>query len=210
MSKFEYTKDEIHFFKKLNSPQKIQDFLNSIPFNFEERGETCFSPREVLKNKKAHCLEGAIFAAAVLEFYGEKPLVLDLRSIKKPYDSDHVVAVFKKFGYFGAMSKTNHGVLRYREPIYKTIRELALSFFHEYFLNNNGQKTLREYSRLFDLNYFNKLNWRTTNENLFDIDWHLNEIKHYQILSKEQIKNLRKADKIEIKMAEIVEYKKKK
>ena len=165
------------------------------------------SPREVLKNKKAHCLEGAMLATAVLEFHGEKPLLLDLRSTKKPYDDDHVVAVFRRFGCFGSISKTNHGVLRYREPVYKNIRELALSFFHEYFLHD-GRKTLREYSRLFDLNYFNSLSWRTTGENLFEVDWYLSDIKHYPILSKEQVKNLRKADKIEIEMGKIVEYKK--
>lgn len=208
MKNFDYTKEEIKLFKKLNNPQKIQDYLNSLPFNFEEKGETCMSPRRVIKNKRAHCLEGAMFAATVLEFHGEKPLLLDLRSVKKPYDDDHVVAIYKKFGCFGSISKTNHGVLRYREPVYKTIRELALSFFHEYFLNKNGQKTLREYSKLFDLNYFNNLNWRTTEKDLFEIDYHLSDIKHYKILSKEQIKNLRKADKIEIEMGKIVEYKK--
>lgn len=206
MNKIEYTKDEIKLFKKLNTPAKIQDYLNSLAFNFEEDGDTCMSPREVIKNKKAHCMEGAMFASAILEFHGYKPTVLDLRSIKRPYDYDHVVAVFKQFGSFGAISKTNHAVLRYREPVYKNVRELALSFFHEYFLNNNGKKTLREYSIPFDLNYFNKLNWRTTDENLFEISFYLDEIKHFRILSKEQEKNLRKADSIEIKAGEIVEY----
>lgn len=206
MKKFEYTKDEVRLFKRLNTPAKIQDYLNTLEFNFEERGDTCMSPREVIKSKRAHCMEGAMFASAVLEFHGFKPLVLDLRSIKKPYDYDHVVAVFKQFGAYGAISKTNHAVLRYREPIYKTTRELALSYFHEYFLNNSGKKTLREYSVPFDLNYFNKLNWRTTQEDLFDISFYLDEIKHFKILSKEQEKNLRKADSIEIKAGEIVEY----
>jgi hypothetical protein len=121
-------------FKKLSTPQKIQDFLNSLKFNFEDDGETCMSPRQVLLKGKAHCMEDAMFAAAALEFHGHKPLILDLRATERPYDSDHVVAVFKKFGCFGAISKTNHAVLRYREPIYKSIRELALSYFHEYFL----------------------------------------------------------------------------
>lgn len=207
MNKFEYTKDEIKLFKKLNTSSKIQDYLNTLEFNFEENGDTCMSPREVIKNKKAHCMEGAMFAAAVLEFHGFKPLVLDLRSIKRPYDYDHVVAVFKQFGCIGAISKTNHAVLRYREPVYKNVRELALSYFHEYFLNSNGKKTLREYSIPFDLNYFNKLNWRTTEEDLFGISFYLDEIKHYRILSKEQEKNLRKADRIEIEAGEIVEFK---
>ena len=202
-----YTSPEIKLFKKLDSPKKIQDYLNKLKFNFEKRGETCYSPRFVIKNKTAHCMEGAMLAAAVLEFQGHKPLVMDLRSVK-PHDDDHVVAVFKQFGCFGAISKTNHAVLRYREPIYKTIRELVLSYFHEYFLKN-VRKTLREYSKLLDLNYFNKLNWGTSSENIFKIPQHLDKIKHYKILSAQQTKNLRHADKIEIKAGEIVEWKKK-
>ena len=202
-----HSKSEIKLFRRLNTPKKIQDYVNSLDFNFEEDGDWCMSPREVIKNQKANCLEGAMFAAAVLEFHGGKPFVLDLRSVKKPYDDDHVVAVFKKFGCLGAVSKTNHGVLRYREPIYKTVRELSLSYFHEYFLND-GRKTLREYSEVFDLNYFNKLNWRTTSESLLEISFYLDKIKHHKILSPAQIKNLRKADKIEIEAGKLVENRK--
>ena len=132
---------------------------------------------------------------------------MDLCSSLYPYDYDHVVAVFKQDGFFGAISKTNHAVLRYREPVYKTIRELVMSYFHEYFLNT-GKKTLREYSELLDLNKFNKLNWRTSDKNLFEIPEYLDTIKHHKILSPKQIKNLRKADKIEIEMGKMVEYKK--
>ena len=200
--KFVYTEKEIKLFNKLDTPQKIQDYLNSIPFNFEKRGETCMSPRRVIEEKIAHCMEGAMFAAVALEFHGQKPLLLDLRSTKA--DLDHIVAVFKKHGCFGAISKTNHAVLRYREPIYKTLHELVLSYFHEYFLNN-GEKTLREYSELFDLSKL-KISWRTSKKELFEIPKHLDKIKHHSILSKEQIKNLRKADKIEIKAGKLVEY----
>jgi hypothetical protein len=204
MKKFDYSKSETKLFDKLNSPQKIQDYVNSLRFNFEENGDSCMSPREVIKNKQANCIEGAILAAAILEFHGARPLLLDLRSTKKPYDDDHVVAVWKQFGCFGAISKTNHGVLRYREPIYKTLRELALSYFHEYFLES-GQKTLREYSELFDLRHFDNLNWRTTSNSLLQISFHLDKIKHHKILSSAQIKNLRRADKIEIEAGKIVE-----
>lgn len=217
-----YSEEEIKFFKKLNSPKKIQDFLNTLKFNFEKDGETCYSPRVVIKKTTAHCMEGAMFAAAALEFYGFPPSVLDLRSIK-PQDDDHVVAVFKQFGCFGAISKTNHAVLRYREPVYKTIRELALSYFHEYFLNN-GKKTLREYSEPFNLRYFDKpgklrplpnpppggegilQNWRTSEKDLFEIPEYLDAIKHFKILSSPQIKNLRRADKIEIHAGQLVEW----
>ena len=152
-------------------------------------------------------MEGAMFAAATLEFHGGRPYILDLRSGKNLSDDDHVISVFKKFGCFGAISKTNHAVLRYREPIYKTVRELALSFFHEYFLNN-GKKTLRQYSNLFDLSKL-KINWRTSDRELFEIPKYLDKVKHHPILSKEQIKNLRKADKIEIRAGQIIEFKRK-
>jgi hypothetical protein len=188
----------------LNSPKKIQDFLNGLEINFEEKGETVYSPRMVLKCKKAHCMEGAMFAAAALEFYGHKPWVMDLRSVDGDYD--HVVCVFKKFGCYGAISKTNHAVLRYREPVYKTLRELALSYFHEYF-TDEGKKTLREYSDLCDLRVFDDLEWRTTPKNLFKIPKDLDKIKHFDILNKAQIRNLRTADKIEIKAGKLVEYK---
>ncbi len=207
MTDFGYTKNEIKLFRKLNSPKKIQDYINSIPFNFRKDGFYA-SPRFIIKNKKMDCLEGAIFAAAVLEFNGERPLLLDLRSATKPFDYDHVLAIFKQYGCFGAISKTNHAVLRYREPVYKSVRELVMSFFHEYFLTD-GRKTLREYSEPLNLLRFNKLNWRTTKDNLWPIHEHLDKIKHYKILSSKQIKNLRKVDKIEIKASWEEEYKKK-
>src|SRR3989338_5217995 len=203
MKKTEYTREEMKLFHKMNSPQKIQDYLNSLPFNFEEGWGTCMSPRKVLGMGKADCLEGAIFAAVVFEFHGHKPLLLDLRSTKKPYDYDHVVAVFKQFDCFGAISKTNHGVLRYREPVYKTVRELVMSFFHEYFLDNR-QKTLREYSEPFNLSSIKHINWRTTDADLWEIHEILDKVRHYPVLSKQQIKNLRKADKVEIEMGKIV------
>lgn len=203
-AKIIWNKEEIKLFNRLNSPKKIQDFLNSLTINFEKKGETVYSPRMVLKHRSCHCMEGAMFAAAALEYHGHKPWVMDLRSIDGDYD--HVVAVFKQFGCYGAISKTNHAVLRYREPIYRTLRELALSYFHEYF-DDNGKKTLREYSKVFDLRFFNFRFWRTSEKNLFEIPEKLDEIKHYDILFKAQIKNLRKADKIEITAGKLIEYK---
>ncbi len=205
-----YTKEEKQLFKKLSTPAKIQDFLDTLPFNFEEDCPTCFSPRQVLEKRMAHCVEGAIFAAAALEFHGARPLVLDLRSTSRPYDFDHVVAIYTRFGCFGAISKTNHAVLRYREPVYKTLRELIMSYFHEYFLSSTGKKTLREYSRPLDLRRFNPLDWRTSEKNLFDIPAYLDDVTHVPILSSSQIKNLRPADPVEILAGEIVEYKKRK
>lgn len=200
-----YSPAELKLLKRLNSPKKIQDFLNGLKINFEPRGDTCMSPRLVLRHGAAHCMEGAMLAAAVLEFHGHRPLVLDLRAVAR--DFDHVVAPFRQYGCWGAISKTNHAVLRYREPVYRTVRELALSYFHEYF-TDNGKKTLRDYSRPLDLSRFNSLNWRTSEENLFDIPEYLDSIKHFKILSKKQIQNLRKADSIEIEAGKLLEWKK--
>ncbi len=201
-----FTKEEIKLYKRLNTPIKIQDFLNTLKINFEEGGDTCFSPRQVLKFGKAHCIEGALLAAVALRFHGFAPLIVDLESTKK--DFDHVAAVFKKNGCWGALSKTNHTVLRYREPVYKTVRELVMSFFHEYFLDN-GKKTLRRYA-LVDLSRFDKLHWATSDEDVWYIPEYLTRVKHFDILTKSQIRGLRKADKIEIESGKLVGEKNKK
>lgn len=203
----DFTKKELLILKQLNSPKKIQDFLNKIPINFEENGETCMSPRRVLNENKAHCMEGAMLAVAALRLNGYPPLVVDLTAVQN--DFDHVVAVFKQHGHWGAISKTNHAVLRYREPVYKTIRELVMSFFHEYFINSNGKKTLRSYSMSIDLSKFDHLEWMTTNQDVWEIPEHLAKVPHKKILTRKQIANLRKADEIEIKAGELIEWGKK-
>jgi hypothetical protein len=190
--------------QKLTTPSKIQDFLNSLPFNFEENGATQMSVRRSLEQGKAHCFEGALIAAAALWIGGHKPILLDLRAVHK--DVDHVVALFEKGGCWGAISKTNHGVLRYREPIYASVRELALSYFHEYFLPD-GKKTLRSFSRPFDLSKRGS-EWMIGEEELFDLVVLLDDSLHAEILTKAQIKQLRLADPIERRVGEIVEWKK--
>lgn len=186
----------------IKTPEKIQDFLNTLEFNFEKKSETWMSPSESIKAGRAHCFEGALLAAALFWQNGEKPLILDLKTTKD--DFEHVVALFKRDGYWGAISKTNHAVLRYREPVYKTVRELVMSYFHEYFLSS-GKKTLRSYSKPFDLSKFGKT-WITSQEDLYHIDRALDLSPHIKILTQKQIKNLRNADKVEIKAGEIIEY----
>ena len=199
-------KEEIKILKTLNTPRKIQDFINKIPINFEEKGDTCFSPKKVLKENKAHCIEGAMLAALALRINGEKPLVLDLTAT--PKDFDHVVCVFNRNGKWGAISKTNHAVLRYREPVYKSIRELVMSFFHEYF-DDNGKKTLRSYSLPVDLSRFDSLNWISSEEDVWFVSDYLAKVKHFPILTRSQISRLRLADSSEIEAGKIVEWKKK-
>ncbi len=201
---FGLDKKEVKILSKLNTPKKIQDFLNKIPINFEKKGDTCMSPRMVLKNNKAHCVEGALLAATALRMQGYKSLILDLTSNSKDYD--HVIAVFKENNHWGAISKTNHAVLRYREPVYKNIRELVMSYFHEYFIDN-GTKTLRSYSNPVDLSKFNKLNWITSEKDVWFIPEYLLKVKHYNILNRKQIAGLRKADKLETKAGKLLEYK---
>ena len=191
----------------MDNPKKIQYFFNRMKMNFEEKGDTNFSPITVLKKRKCHCLEGAVLAALVLRVHGQEPLVLDLKASR--HDFDHVVALFKKDGMWGAISKTNHAVLRYREPVYQSIRELAMSYFHEY-IDKKGRKSLRSYSVPVHLKRFDKLGWMTTREEIDYIPEYLDEVKHFQILTRKQTKSLRQADKIEIKLGNIVEWKKRK
>jgi len=199
-----FSKKELALFKKLNTPAKVQDYLNSLKFNFERNGETLKSPLYTLRAGNAHCLEGALLGAYILSLHGFKPLVMHLGATEADYD--HVVALFKIDGYWGALSKTNHAVLRYREPVYKNVRELAMSYFHEYFLQD-GTKTLRLYSAPLNLNVFEK-DWPTHRSDLWGVDQELDKIKHYNILPMSDIGRikLRKADKIEIKAGNIVEY----
>lgn len=199
----DFTLTEKALLKKLNTPAKVQGFLDGLKFNFEKNGETLKSPLFVLREKNAHCLEGALLGAYILSLHSFTPYLMHLKATKGDYD--HVVTPFKVRGFWGALSKTNHAVLRYREPVYRNIRELAMSYFHEYFLDN-GQKTLREYSAPLNLNRFGK-NWPTHRQGLWAIDKALDKIKHFSILQKTAIKNLRKADKIEIQAGKIVEWK---
>ncbi|MBU6447460.1 hypothetical protein KGQ24_01290 [Patescibacteria group bacterium] len=197
---------EFRALKKLDTPEKIQEFLNKIPVNKELRKETLCSPLFTLRRNKAHCIEGALLAALALKLHGYQPLLMDLRAAKT--DFDHVIALFRKNGYWGAISKSNHAVLRYREPIYKNPRELAMSFFHEYF-DNKGRKNLREYSRPFNLNAYagkTKTNWIASPKNLWKLAEDLDESPHFKLINAGQIKNLRKADKIEIKAGKITEW----
>lgn len=200
------TEKERQLFKKLDSPKKVQNFLETIPANFCKGGDTLMSPRKTLRENRAHCIEGAFFAAAVFWFHGRKPLLLDLKSTEK--DLDHVVVLFQEDGYWGAISKTNHAVLRYREPIYKSVRELAMSFFHEYFLNN-GRKTMRSFSKPFDLSKpeIVRMNWVVGEDDLWDLGTALDNSPHTKILNKKMIASLRLADQVEIEAGKLTKWK---
>jgi hypothetical protein len=197
---------ERKIFQKLNSPSKIQDFLDTLPINFELGGETYMSPRRMLVARTAHCFEGALLAAAALAYHGKKPLLMDLRTI--PEDEDHVVTLFKEGDYWGAISKTNHPVLRYRDAVYKNPRELAMSYFHEYVMDKNAKKTLREYSKPFDLSHYELSQWLTASEELQWLVDDLDDSPHYPIASKIALRKQRPASKHEIKAMRIIEWEK--
>jgi hypothetical protein len=177
---------EISLLKKLNTPFKIQEFLDSCEYNSTEETR---SPAFVLEHRRAHCMEGALFAAACLEFNGLPPLVLDLQAFN---DDDHVIAVFKTGRGWGAIAKSNFTTLRYREPVYRSLRELAMSYFDFYF-NTIGDKSLRAYSLPQNLSTFNKMNWRNTQKDLEDIGYYLDKVRHFPLLNAEQVKKLEKA-----------------
>ncbi|MFH0806522.1 MAG: hypothetical protein V1885_02250 [Candidatus Brennerbacteria bacterium] len=193
--------EEFSVFKKLNTPIKVQDFLETLPINFERGGDTCRSPLMTLRAGKAHCMEGALFAAAAFWYHSKPPLLLDLKVGRG--DESHVVALFKQNGCWGAVGKTNHAVLRYRDPVYRTPRELAMSFFHEYFLNN-GRKTLKSYSKPFDLRKY-KGGWLTAKKHLWQLIDELDRSPHFAIAPR-GIK-LRRADPIERKAGKLVQWK---
>ena len=186
---FHWTAGEKAYFSRLKTPFAIQQQLET----FRYRAESIYCcPRQVLREKKAHCFDGALFAAAALRFQGYPPLILDLRSNEN--DDDHVLAVFRIKGCWGAIGKSNYVCLAWREPIYRNMRELALSYFEMYF-NLRREKTLREVSRPFDLRKYDKGHWMFSNENLEQIADDLDSSRHSRIVTPAQAKKLELTDK---------------
>jgi hypothetical protein len=157
-----------------------------------------------LRSGEAHCAEGAMLAAAIFWYHGQPPMLLDLRVAKNKGDVDHVVTLFKEGGRWGAISKTNHPVLRYRDPVYTTVRELALSYFNEYFLKD-GTKTLRSYSAPFDLLREGDA-WLTTEESLLDMMGRLDGSRHFDIIESGAVRRLRPADPLEVKASRLAQW----
>ena len=196
------TRAEFAVLARLSTPQKIQDFLCSLPANFEIGGQTCLSVREVLRQRRAHCIEGAMLAACALWANGEPPLLLDLRAER---DFDHVVALFRRGGRWGAISKTNPPLLRWRDPVYRSLRELAMSYLHEY-ANKRGQKTLRSYAGPFDLRRFDPEVWVTNGKNCWEVGEALDRARHIRLITKRQARTLRLRDPVERNAGALVEH----
>src|SRR5436853_2253236 len=196
-----FSSAELRQLRALKTPAGIQRFLDELPYNLSF---TARSPGKVLRDRTASCLEGGIFGAAALRVLGFPPLIFDLEAEQ---DTDHVVAIFKVRGHWGAVAKSNFTGCRYREPVYPTLRELAMSYFNIYF-NLRGERTLRRYSRPVNLRRFDDRKWMTTEKPIWFIAEHLCEIPHIRLLPSGAEKRLTRVDPRTAK-AELVGYRKK-
>jgi hypothetical protein len=184
----EFTPAERRKLRSLKTPFGIQRFIDSLPYHL---ATSAWSPRRVLAERTAHCLEGAIFAAAALRAIGHPPLIVDLES---EHDTDHVIAVYRERGHWGAIAKSNYAGLEYREPIHRTLRELAISYFPMYF-NLRGDRTLRTFSRPVDLKRFDRRSWMTSATDVWYIPEHLLEIAHTPLLAPGMSKRLHRVER---------------
>ncbi len=185
----------------LETPQLIQEFLIGLHANFERGGDTLRSVRGVLRHRQAHCIEAAFAAACALWLHGEPPLIMDLTA---KGDSDHIVTLFRRGRCWGAISKSNHVWLRWRDPVYRSPRELAMSYFHEY--TNKQRKTLRTYSVPIDLRRFPTDMWVTNEEDCWEVGAALDDVRHYRLISSAQARRLAPRDATELRADNLVQY----
>ena len=189
MAPFGFTPREAAFLRRLTPEWRIQQFLDDI--DYDVTGTACRSPRRVLRERSAQCLDGALFGAAALRVHGHRPLVMDLEADR---DDDHVVAVFQRHGHWGAIARSNYSGLRFREPVFRTLRELALSYFEVYF-NLRREKTLRRYSVPVDLSRFDGRRWMTSEDDQWDIGAHLVHVRHFRLLTAAMERDLGPVDR---------------
>ena len=182
-----FTPAELRKLRSLKNPHGIQRALDDMPYHL---ADTSWSPRRVLRDWTSHCFEGAMFAAAALRANGYPPLIIDLEAEK---DTDHVVAVYRVNGHWGAIAKSNYTGCRYREPVYRSLRELGMSYFNIYF-NMRRERTMRTFSRPVNLARFDNREWMTTEEPIWFIPIYLFEVKHYKLLTPAMIKRLHRVD----------------
>jgi hypothetical protein len=193
--------DDAETLARLSTPQKIQDFISALAINREEGGDTCHSVVKALQHGHAHCIEAAFVGATALWMGGLPPLLMDMQA---KGDCDHVIALFRSHGCWGAISKSNHVWLRWRDPVYRSLRELAMSYFHEY--TNTKKKTLRTYSASFDLRRFPVEKWVTNEESCWEVGAALDDSRHYNLLTSAQIRALKSRDSLELKADKLLEY----
>jgi hypothetical protein len=186
---------------RLKTPALIQDFIDAMPPNFEPDGDTCLSASEALRQRRAHCIEAAFIASAALWMNGAPPLLMDFQARG---DDDHVVALFRQNGAWGAISKSNHVWLRWRDPVYRSLRELAMSYFHEYV--GKGRRSMLAYSAPFDLRRFGPKAWIGTKEDCWEVANALDESRHYRLVSAAQVRSLRAPDSIECRADRLLDH----
>jgi hypothetical protein len=187
------TAAEISILRRLSSPARIQDFIFAMPPNFEGQGDTCNSVRVALRENTCHCIEAAFIAACALMLHGEPSLLMDFQANG---DHDHVVALFKRDGHWGAISKSNTIWLRWRDPVYQSPRELAMSYFHEYV--NGKKKTLRRVSKPFNIGAFRAQDWITSETPCWAIAGELDTSPHIELVSARLARQLKQRDPFEI------------
>lgn len=187
MPDIKWSRAEQRVLARLTSPARIQAFLDEVPYSTDPIYR---SPRSVLRDRRAHCLDGALLAAAALRRLGHPPLLVDLRAVR---DDDHVLAVYRSSAGLGAIAKSNFVGLRFREPIHRTLRELALGYFEDYY-NAAGEKTLRAYSQPLDLRRLDRLEWMTRDDQLDEIALRLDRLRHHPLLSPARVAQLSPVD----------------
>ncbi len=179
---------DLRTLRALNSPARIQRFLDALPYQY---GDTAWSPLRALRERKGHCLEGALLAAAALRVNGHPSLVMDLESVR---DDDHVVALYRERGLWGGIAKSNFAGLRFRAPVYRTLRELALSYFEHYY-NLRGERTLRSYSAAVNLTRLDGRGWMTSEEDVWCVPELLIAARHYPLFPDKVARALPRLDR---------------
>ena len=191
MSSFGLTPRELRILRGLDTPVKVQRFLDGLTYNHERGGPTCRSPRRVLRDRTAQCAEGAFLAAAAFRVHGRPPLIVDLEAER---DDDHLLAVYRDRGLWGAVGKSKFAGLRFRAPVYRTVRELVLAYFEDYY-NYAGQRTLRRYSRPTSLAPFDRIGWMTSDADLWPVMEHFVGLSHTPLITPAVVKRLPRKDR---------------
>ena len=179
---------DIRLLRALKTPARIQRFIDSLQYQY---ADTACSPLRVLRERKGHCLEGALLAAAALRVNGHPPLVMDLEAVR---DDDHVVAIYREHGLWGGIAKSNFAGLRFRAPIYRSLRELALSYFEHYY-NLRGERTLRAYSIPVDLTRLDRQQWMTSDEDVWCVPEALIAARHHPLFPDKVARMLPRLDR---------------
>src|SRR6266545_4822818 len=185
------TRAETVILRRLSTPEKVQRYLDDLAYNLEPDGDTVRSPRRVMRDRTAHCAEGAFLAAAAFRVNGRPPLLVDLEADR---DDDHVLAVYRDRGLWGAVATSKFAGLRFRAPVYRTVRELVMSYFDGYY-NYAGERTLRRHSRPISLARFDRIKWMTAQDDLWPVMDHLVRVAHVELLPPAATRHLPRVDR---------------